>query len=265
MLELTQPEADAVRPLLDSVPFNELFARVVVEGTARGQVLADSLDSPRAAWITHSYGMSLLVGDPAALSDEAFCSLVARPRARDEWLQVHPEAWADRIDALIALGPRDGGRVRRHTRVNFQFRAARYASIRHEVDCSRCEVARVDEGIFHAMRGSVVPAGFWDSAKAFVERGLGFAVMSEGCPAAVAFSSFVRGNLLELGIETAPAFRGRGLARTACVALIDACLARGLTPVWSCRLGNAPSFRLAESLGFEPTLRLPYYQLLTNE
>jgi len=56
-------------------------------------------------------------------------------------------------------------------------------------------------------------------------------------------------------------YRGRGFAYHACAALIEYCIRKGLMPVWSCRYENTASYRLAQRLGFVPTLYLPYYRL----
>jgi len=76
-----------------------------------------------------------------------------------------------------------------------------------------------------------------------------------------AFSAFVHGHLLELGIETLAGFYGRGFAQFTCSALIDYCLENNLEPVWACRLENTGSYKLAQKLGFEVEHLLPYYQL----
>jgi hypothetical protein len=34
-----------------------------------------------------------------------------------------------------------------------------------------------------------------------------------------------------------------------------------LEPVWACRLENDGSYKLAQKLGFEPVLEIPYYRL----
>ena len=82
-----------------------------------------------------------------------------------------------------------------------------------------------------------------------------------GVPAAIAFVSFRTGDDAEVGIETVPAFRRRGLARVACAALIEDLVRRGLVPVWSCREDNTGSARLAGSLGFAVSRWLPYYEV----
>lgn len=68
-------------------------------------------------------------------------------------------------------------------------------------------------------------------------------------------------NQLEFGIETVDGFRGKGFAFHTASSLIDYCLENNYEPVWACRLENTGSYKLAEKLGFEPTVTLPYYKL----
>jgi RimJ/RimL family protein N-acetyltransferase len=83
----------------------------------------------------------------------------------------------------------------------------------------------------------------------------------ENQPVSMAYSAYITHNQLELGIETSENHRGKGLALHTCSALIDYCLKYQYEPVWSCRFENAGSYRLAQKLGFEPVLTLPYYRL----
>jgi RimJ/RimL family protein N-acetyltransferase len=68
-------------------------------------------------------------------------------------------------------------------------------------------------------------------------------------------------NMLELGMETVPKFRGKGFAQHTCSQLIDYCLDNDYEPIWACRLENIGSVRLAEKLGFKSTIQIPYYRL----
>lgn len=111
----------------------------------------------------------------------------------------------------------------RFSRALFDERGAhRNASTHHAVRMRRTEFE---------IPGSVVPRLFWPTAEAFLDVGAGFAVWVDGQLASVAFSR----DELELGIETRPEWRGRGLAAIACHALIEHALSVGLEPVWSCR------------------------------
>lgn len=270
------PPADypRVTPLLDAVPLNTLFARSVIERQVAGRVYVDDLQSPRAAYVAHPYGMSLLFG---MTDDDGFNAALqgyltdAGARRAAEWLQVHPDDWSVRLEHWLGerLAP-EGGPVQptgsvlvgRHVRVNFRFDRARFEAVKAGLslppDCSLCTDAA---WLYDAMQGSVVPSAFWDSAEAFASGGMASAVLHHGALASTAFASFALGEALELGIETVGRFRGRGHAVHACAALIERCLQAGLEPVWACRLGNQASYRLALRLGFEHLRSVPYYQL----
>lgn len=56
----------------------------------------------------------------------------------------------------------------------------------------------------------------------------------------------------EIGINTLPAHRGRGLAAQACALAVRQTEALGMTPLWSTSAGNAASQRLAARVGFAP-------------
>lgn len=60
-------------------------------------------------------------------------------------------------------------------------------------------------------------------------------------------SVFTGAGEVEISISTAPGYRRKGLARLAGAAFLQACLARGLKPVWP---DNEPSVALAHGLGF---------------
>jgi RimJ/RimL family protein N-acetyltransferase len=145
--------------------------------------------------------------------------------------------------------------------VNFKFNIQKYNKFKQNIAGQKHHIVLVDEAIFRAMKGSVVPANFWDNAATFLERGVGFSLFHKGKLATTAFSSFIMDDKLELGMETVPAFRGKGFAQYTCARLIDYSLENNYEPIWACRLENKGSFFLAQKLGFEPTLEIPYYRL----
>lgn len=261
---------ERARRELDRVPVNTGFARAVLDGAAPGALWCDRAEEPRAFHAVHGYGMSLVWGPGV---DAAFGAVVARlrrgvgvaPVARDEWLQVDPR-WAGLgWDAALAAVPFDApaaaaGTTARHVRLNFVHdpRAAR--APRPLPDGWRTRPAtEADFG----RSGSVAPAGFWPDAAAFLAHGGGLVAerVADGAAGAIAFTSYRTGGDLEIGIETAPAFRGRGLGAHVAGAFVDVVRVAGLTPVWSCREDNVASVRVAASAGFVPTARLPYYHL----
>lgn len=79
------------------------------------------------------------------------------------------------------------------------------------------------------------------------------AVVREGTVVSVAYTDLAPDfdtAEIEVGIETAPAYRGRGLARAALSGLICELAHQGITPVYVTSRGNRASQRLARTLGF---------------
>lgn len=274
MILLTQDHYHKAKPYIEKASFNTLFARAVIDGRVNGRVYADEEENPKTFYIVHNYGMSLLLGDT---TNQAFNSDFKEyalntngERNNHEWMQVYPAAWESVLkglfqDKLITSAENTShltkGVVELNTRVNFKFNQEKYSGMNQPAHDPKIEIIQNNEEVYDRMTGSVVPRYFWDSAADFKQNGVAYCLYYDGQLAATAFSSFVEGNALELGIETVPQFRGKGLAQKVCAALINYCLAHNFEPVWACRLENIGSYVLAQKLGFEVALLLPYYRL----
>ena len=265
-----------VDALLRSVPINTLFARSVVEGNVSGGVYVDDCRAPRVCYIAHPYGMSLLFGstDRQPFNQALLPYLLdAELRSGQEWLQVYPAEWSDKLkemlgenltqvnsDALSAT--RGQHRVVQNVRANFCFDPTSHKKLRRNLILpENCEIIDDLDTIYQNMHGGVVPRTFWDDQARFKQRGAAFALLHKEELVSTAFASSAIDRYLELGIETCKRWRGRGFAVHVCCALIDYCIERGLEPVWACRLDNHGSYRLARKLGFNQVLSIPYYQL----
>ena len=265
----------ALEPL-QQVEINHLFADAVVLGHVVGRIYVDNRIKPAAFYIEHPYGMSLLFGNT---TNELFNKWLIhhalnthKTRNRFEWLQAFPKAWNEYIASewskhLIKQKDNEAGmqddKIEENTRVNFRFNKAIYLEFKHKYIQADVAVVTTDRQMFESMQGSVVPARFWNNADDFLEKAVAFSVMDNGSTVAcTAFSAFVIGNQLEIGIETSDNYRGKGYAASACSALIDYCLANSYEPVWGCKLENKASYLLAQKLGFEPTVYWPFFKLL---
>jgi len=87
------------------------------------------------------------------------------------------------------------------------------------------------------------------TAEELPERSPIMAIVEDGMPVSVCFSSRVSELAAEAGLETAPAFRGRGMAGLATVAWASAIQASGRTPIYSTSWRNGPSLAVARKLG----------------
>lgn len=262
---------------LRTLPINTLFARSIVNHYVSGSVYVNDSVSPSTFYISHPYGMSLLFGETNNIqfNNALFSYLVNRDkkRAKGEWLQVFPAEWNQRIEEI--LGPyliknkphiiNDESKVIEYTRVNFTFNVSKYNEFRRNLILPpNYTVNTVKDYIYENMQGSVIPRCFWDNAEDFNNRGIAYCLIHQGEMASTSFSSFLVDRYLEIGIETLEKHRGKGLALYVCSLLIDYCIKHGFEPVWACRSDNAGSFRLAQSLGFEPSLSVPYYKLVDS-
>lgn len=274
-MKLLPPSAyDKLIEPLKKVTINTLFARSVVVGHVTGKVFVDDVDNPQTYYVLHPYGMSLLFGDWQNFdfneSLRAYCLNTNQERTQHEWMQVFPANWNFVLEQLfgehILLSSENKehtevGIVERNTRVNFIFDKESYFKARQSYSPTGFSVVRTDREIFHALRGSVVPMHFWNTADDFLTRGAGFSIFYKDHLVSTAYSSFVHDKQFELGIETRGDFRGKGFAFHACMALLDYCLINNYEPIWACRLENVGSYLLALKLGFKPQAEIPYYRL----
>jgi hypothetical protein len=265
-LELIEP--------LKEVHINNLFALSVVEKHVTGQVYVDKIQKPKTFYVLHPYGMSLLFGD---CDNKEFISVfrdyalnVNGIRMNHEWMQAYPASWHVVLkkifnDHLIKssdnINKEESGIIELNTRVNFKFNQSKYFEFKKKTSDEGLKIIRTDRRIFKSMTGTVVPSKFWDSVNDFIENGVGFSLFYNNKLASTAYSAFIFNDKLELGIETVDEFRGKGLAHYTCSRLIDYCIDNNYEPIWSCRLENTASYRLAEKLGFEPSAEFPYYRL----
>ena len=277
MILLPRMKYSTVAQHLKHVRFNHLFARSVIDGHVTGSVFVDRIDQPETFYVIHPYGMSLLFGTCFNQEFNAAFRQYALDKNHahlgQEWMQAFPFSWDEVLlelfkDSLISstenIDKYTTNKIVLDTRVNFKFNLQKYIEFKEDQISQDHLIVRADKAIFEAMRGIVVPSKFWDNSSDFEEHGVGFSLFHENKLAATAFSSSIHEGFLELGIETLEEFKGRGFAKHTCSALIDYSIENNYEPIWSCSLDNVPSYQLAQKLGFEPVLTIPYYRLSRN-
>lgn len=259
---------------LSRVTINNLFARSVVENYVTGKVYVDDLNKPSTFYVVHPYGISLLFGKydnvdfNNSLKDYALNTYKIRDKY--EWMQAFPSNWDIVLSELFKdcmikssdnTNDKEKNKIELNTRVNFKFNIAKYFDFKKKNSRADLKIIRTDKQIFMDMKGSVIPLFFWDSAEDFSDKGVGFSLFHNNELATTAYSAFILDEKLEIGIETIEKFRGKGFAQYACSMLIDYCIDNKYEPIWSCKLENISSNRLAQKLGFEPILKIPFYRL----
>jgi len=269
---LAEPHYYKVIEPLKKVEINHFFARAVVERGIGGRIYVDCTDEPRTFYIAHPYGMGLLFGESHhSAFNESFKEYAfhhANENTLYEWVQAFPNTW-DNVLAYL-FGHRlvkytnkqetDTNAIELHTRVNFRFNQEKYLARKKQDLPTQTTIIQTNGDIFRTMKGSVIPYYFWKDEADFLTNGIGFSLLHQNTHASTAYAAFIQGDSLEIGIETAEEYQGKGFAEQVCSALIDYCIENRLMPVWACRLGNTGSYKLAQKLGFEPSLEIPYYR-----
>lgn len=276
MYRLPIEQYQSVKDQLLQLPINTLFAQTVVDGHVNGKIYVDNIQLPSTYLIYHPYGMSLLFGNQNNPDfNDAFVKYALNldnSRIKTEWLQTCPTIWNEKLSDLFgnnlikeeAVGEADKNKIELSTRVNFTFNEEKYNDFKRNQIETSYEIVRTEKNHFEAMKGTVVPRYFWNTADDFCRRGVGFSLIYEGKVVSTAFSAFIVGDKLELGIESAGEYRGKGFATQTCMALIDYCLQNNFRPVWACRRQNTNSMLLSHKLGFEPSMSLPFYKLVSE-
>jgi len=252
---------------LADVSFNALFARAVLEGKANGCVYTNCSQSPCAFYVVHEYGMSLLFGQ---ISDDflnkQFWSYAINEdgsRIQKEWMQVHPVRHEVKLNHLLSLAQENEPKtVKLHRRINFKFNNCSFMAQTLSELPSDISVAPISEKTFKEFGSLVAPRFFWSSFSQFESGAKGFELREGNLVVAVAFSAFITSSELELGMEVHSQKRKLGYGTLISAQLIEYCVANNITPVWSCNFSNKSSYNLAQKLGFEPILNLPYYEML---
>jgi hypothetical protein len=274
MLLLDKNRYHQVLQPLKHVGVNHLFALSVVEKHITGFVYVDHQERPVTFYVLHPYGMSLLFGstENTAFNRSLLDYLLNTSGVRNtsEWLQAYPYAWNHKLTDLLGdylvkynneSDNKSFDKIVENTRVNFKFNTNKYLEFKNDLGLCKYNVRRTDSELFRKMQGTVVPKFFWDSADDFCKHGVGYCLVLGEKPVSTAYSAYITDKQLELGIETSEEYRGEGFALYTCSALIDYCLEYHYEPVWSCRFENTGSYRLAQRLGFEPTITLPFYKI----
>ena len=118
----------------------------------------------------------------------------------------------------------------------------------------RFAIEQITAGNIGDIQGRIIPSFSWKNSDAFLKLGFGFLVrnMEDGCYAAVAFSSAVSPDEVDIGVETAEAYRHHGLSTYVSYKMCEEIIKQGRKPVWAHIETNAGSRNTAISAGFMP-------------
>lgn len=115
-------------------------------------------------------------------------------------------------------------------------------------------VERITPDNIGIIQGRITPAFSWDDRDVFLRNGFGFMARSkeDGSFAAVAFSSAVSPEEVDIGVETAETHRHHGLASYLAYKMCEKIMRQGRIPVWAHAEMNTGSQKTALCVGFKP-------------
>ena len=115
-------------------------------------------------------------------------------------------------------------------------------------------IERITSDNIGVIQGRITPSFSWNDSDMFLRNGFGFMARSkeDGSFAAVAFSSAVSPEGVDIGVETAETYRHHGLASYLAYEMCEKIIRQGRRPVWAHAETNTGSQKTALSAGFKP-------------
>jgi RimJ/RimL family protein N-acetyltransferase len=249
IFELRLEEYSRIWPIFRELAEYNLFIKTVIKGFTPGRVLVDDAVDPQTAYMDTPEG-SFVAGDP---ENAGFNSALREETPYLIDLSVNPDSWESKVGEIV----RNKG-VRRHLYRYYTFEERKMGDWSSRIP-PNYEFRRVNAEILNSGLKNLdeVSHGIeknWYSTEEFLEKGFYFIIVHGDAIVSRCNSDCVSGNRCELGVWTAPAYRGRGLATLVAAGTVDYCLSRGISRIgWHCIDTNIGSIRVAEKVGFRRT------------
>lgn len=238
---------------IQQIEVDQVYPLSIAEGLQTGEVFADDLDNPSCYLYWHYCGFAYLAGE----YDEAFiCEIKNKMHhpSRGHSGRLALEAGNDkRLEQMLLKD----GTIQKNEQYLFEFKNPVTQNTLPEPGV---DLLPIDSNNYEMMSGRIVPAFSWESKEQFLKHGFGYCLMNRGKFAACAFSAGISEEFVDIGVETAQEYRGKGYGKIVVSKMIEEILRRGKTPVWQCHVGNEISKRLAVSQGFQVRGVHPLYK-----
>ena len=245
------------RVLAIDCPFPE--AQAIIEGNNPGWLFVDDVNAPNVAlvWARGIEGFYLIgCANNTEFLDglDTFTEEVLKPRLHDlgmTWLEISgKENWNPVIEKVYRERVLESSQQWVYTlKPTMQEHAKQF----RELGDSR--VKRVDRQLLIDLSADSKKflfsklTKFWHSVDAFLDTGLGYALVEGEEIVSLCFSGFVAGTIHVIDIETKVSHRRKGYAELVAQAFIADCIENRLQPYWDCMAENTASAQLAEKLG----------------
>lgn len=268
MIRLKPEQYAQALPLFAGMTAWNVYVTAVLHHTSPGRVYVDNLEAPRSGFLV-SIDRGYLVGDPhngefnAALRDELAATLLAGDRVNpadpELVLSLESPDWEPALADILGdwrWPPIWGSNRHYHfnqLKLNWrQLLPAGYTIVQLDIALLAEQGLRLPQHIVEAIRLG------WENEANFVENGFGLAALYDGELVCWCMADVTVGDACEIGIETIPAHRQRGLATAVTAATVEQYSQAGYRHIgWHCEASNQGSIKTAEKVGF--VLERPYH------
>ncbi|MDE7288530.1 MAG: GNAT family N-acetyltransferase [Oscillospiraceae bacterium] len=224
----------------------KVYPLSVSQGFQHGDIFTYSANNCEAVLFWHYCGFAYLAGKP----DETFLEDVYKLMLnRDSTNSRRFILMTNNKDTEKFFRSKDGVCIDR--RYLFEYTENQSPVI--PIMPSGFEIKEINSELLSAIHGGIVPSLFWEKSENFLKKGKGYCILDGKNVAAWAFSAAVSSSEIDIGVETAENYRGRGLASVAAKMMIKYAFDVRKSPVWACHCNNDASKRLAEKIGFIKT------------
>jgi len=211
----------------------------IAEGFQRGDIFTASEDNACAVLFWAHCGFAYLSGHSDGKFLESIYSVMTSGRPR----RLHLMTADDEVVSFF----QDKKRIAVENRFLFDYHGT---DIPPDLSLSPAfKIKEIDLSLLRRISGSIIPSLFWKDDENFLENGKGYCIICGDDIAAWAFSAAISSTEVDIGIETSPGYKRRGLGAVAAQAMIDYVTAQGKKPLWACHFKNTASEKMAEKLG----------------
>jgi len=230
--------------LLDEIQVDKVYPCSILEGIQSGEIFVNDVSNPHAALFWHYCGFAYIAGKYDANFITEIIEFMRNPRKGHSGRLALQTGNDDLISKLL---PENAGMEKKEQYL-FDYVG------------KKISIPQLDEGFviekinsqnYELLEGHIIPAFSWESREKFLEKGYGFVILHHSRFVACAFSAGISKEYVDIGVETAEDFKGKGFGKVVTLCMIDEILKRGQKPVWECNTTNEASMRLACAVGFK--------------
>jgi RimJ/RimL family protein N-acetyltransferase len=269
IFELERIDYPKARVLYRELEFH-LTSFAVLDGMNPGRVFVEDPAAPKSSFMISPEG-SYLAGTPdnekfnSALNEALFSGALFD--RKDTWLYfiLSSDGWIDQLGSICAprspLAVARRHYVCRHLVLDWRNRIPDGFTVRPIDGTLLSETSlEIPEHILEWIQNN------WGSTADFLQRGFGAVTLHGNKIVSWSVADCRSGDGCEIGIQTDPEYRQRGLAAITAAAAVETAFSSGFSMVgWQCNEDNAGSFRTAERVGFELERCYTMYYMCLDE